>query len=80
MITLVVIIALIIVFMVLSLCFHLVGGALKLSLKLLVCLPCALLIGALGVALCCTLIMIPLGIACFKLAGFVLTPFRACLG
>ena len=52
----------------------------KLALKLLVCVPCAIVIGVLGAVLCCTLIMIPLGMACFKLAGFLLNPFRVCCG
>lgn len=80
MVTLIMIIVFLLVLMILSLCFHLVGGILKLVLKLLVCVPCAIVIGVLGVALCCTLILIPLGMACFKLAGFLLNPLRLCCG
>ncbi|MCI8355687.1 MAG: hypothetical protein HFI47_11585 [Lachnospiraceae bacterium] len=77
---LIVIAAFLLIVLVLSFCFHLVGGILKLALKLLVCVPCAIVIGVLGAVLCCTLIMIPLGMACFKLAGFLLNPFRVCCG
>lgn len=78
MITLLFIFALLIVLLVLSLCFHLVGGVLKLVIKLLICLPCALVMAAVGVVFCCTLILIPLGIGCFKLAGCLLNPLHAC--
>lgn len=79
MITLTVLAVLMIVFLVLGLCFHLVGGVLKLALKLIICLPCAVICGVVGVALCCTLIFIPLGLMCFKLVGFLLNPFRCCM-
>ncbi len=78
MITLLVFAILLIVFLVLGLCFHLVGGVLKLAFKLIFCLPCAVICGLVGVVLCCTLIFIPLGLACFKLVGFLLNPFRCC--
>ena len=51
-ITIIAVFILIVVFSVLSLCFHVAGGVLKLALKLLVCLPAALLISAVGVAHC----------------------------
>ncbi|MBD5395559.1 MAG: hypothetical protein HDR23_09185 [Lachnospiraceae bacterium] len=76
-ITIIAVFILIVVFSVLSLCFHVAGGVLKLALKLLVCLPAALLISAVGVALCCTLLLIPLGFCCFKLAGSLMNPFHA---
>lgn len=78
MITFLLIVTLLIVLLVLSLCFHLVGGVLKLAFKLLICLPCALIMAVVGVVFCCTLILIPLGIGCFKLAGCLLNPFHAC--
>lgn len=78
MITLIVLIALLLVCMAFSLCFHLVGGVLKLAVKLVICLPCAVLSAIVGAALCCTLILIPVGIACFKLAGWFLNPFKLC--
>ena len=78
MITLLVLIIPAIVFLVLGFCFNLIGGVLKTVLKLVICLPCALICAVVGVVLCCTLILIPLGIACFKLAGFMLNPFKAC--
>ncbi|MGN0377162.1 MAG: YccF domain-containing protein [Suilimivivens sp.] len=78
MITLILIAALLIVLLILSMCFHLVGGVLKLVLKLLICLPCALVMAVVGLAFCCTLILIPLGIGCFKLAGCLLSPLHGC--
>lgn len=78
MITLITIIALIIVCFVLSLCFRLAGGVLKLALKLIFCLPCAILCAVIGAVLCCTLILIPVGLICFKIAGCLLNPFRGC--
>ena len=80
MVTLILIVVFLLTLWILSLCFHLVGGVLKLALKLLICVPCAVVIGILGVALCCTLILIPLGMTCVKLAGFFLNPFRVCCG
>lgn len=79
MITLTLIFVLFILFLVLSLCLRLAGGVVKLALKLIICLPCAILCGILGVAFCCTLILIPLGLLCFKLTGMLLNPFRACM-
>ena len=78
MITLLLLVSLFIAFLVLGLSFHLVGGVLKLVLKLVICLPCAILCSIFGVVLCCTLIFIPLGIACFKLVGFLLNPLKLC--
>lgn len=78
MITLITIIALIIICFIFSLCFRLAGGVLKLALKLIFCVPCAILCGVFGAVLCCTLILIPAGILCFKLAGCLLHPFRGC--
>ena len=79
MITLMVLAVLFIVFLVLGLCFHVVGGVLRLFFKLIFCLPCAILCAAVGAVLCCTLVFIPLGIGCFKLVGFLLNPFRFCV-
>ncbi len=78
MVTVLVIFVLMIVCMALAFCFRLTGGVLKLVLKLIFCIPCALICAAVGVALCCTLLLIPLGLACFKLAGTLLNPLRAC--
>ena len=78
MVTLIVLLTLLILFLVLGFYFHLLGGVLKLVFKLAVCLPCAILCGVVGVIFCCTLLLIPLGISCFKLAGFLLYPFKPC--
>lgn len=80
MITFMMILIFFILFLVLSLCLRLAGGVLKLAIKLVFCLPCAVLCGVLGLIFCCTLILIPLGILCFKLTGMLLNPFRACFG
>ena len=45
MITLIVLLALLIVFMTIGLCFHIAGGVLKLAFKLIFCLPCAVICG-----------------------------------
>ncbi len=79
MITLFLVFIMLIVLLTVGICFHLVGGVLKLVLKLVFCLPCALLCGVFGVMLCCTLILIPLGIGCFKMAGWFLNPFKFCI-
>lgn len=78
MITILMILLLILILGICSLCFHLAGGILKLVFKLIFCLPCALLCAAAGIVLCCTFILIPLGIACFKLAGCLLNPLKLC--
>lgn len=78
MITLLFIFVLFILFLVLSLCLRLAGGVLKIAIKLIFCLPCAIFCGILGLAFCCTLILIPLGILCFKMTGMLLNPFKAC--
>lgn len=79
MITLLFIFVLFILFLVLSLCLRLAGGVLKIAIKLVFCMPCAILCGILGLVFCCTLILIPLGILCFKLTGMLLNPFKACI-
>ncbi len=90
MITLTLLIVLMIVCGVLGLCFyliggvlgigfHVIGGALKLVFKLVFCLPCAILCAIVGVLFCCTLILIPLGMVCFKLAGGLFNPFKSCI-
>lgn len=78
MITIFTILLLIFIMGICSLCFHLAGGILKLALKLIICLPCALLCAIAGIVMCCTLVLIPLGIGCFRMAGGLLNPFRAC--
>ncbi|MDE7249865.1 MAG: hypothetical protein K2N82_08245 [Lachnospiraceae bacterium] len=79
MITLTIIFVFFILILVLSFFLHLAGGILKIALKLVFCLPCAILCGVLGLVCCCTLILIPLGILCFKLTGVLLSPLRACM-
>lgn len=79
MITLSVFLVLLFVFLIIGLCFHMAGGMVKLAFKLIFCLPCALICLMAGVILCCTLILIPVGVGCFKLAGFLINPFRFCI-
>ncbi len=76
MIGIMVLFILLLVVLILSFCFHLVGGLLKLLYYLVIGLPCALLCFVFGIVLCCTVICIPLGMGCFKLAGLVFSPFR----
>lgn len=79
MVTFLMIFIIFIMFLVVSLCFKLAGGILKIAFKLIFCLPCAIVCGMLGLVLCCTLILIPLGILCFKLTGLLLNPLKACI-
>lgn len=79
MITMTIIFVFFILFLVFSLCLHLAGGILKIAFKLIFCLPCAILCGVLGLVFCCSLILIPLGILCFKLTGVLLNPLKACI-
>lgn len=67
---------LVIAVLLISFSFHLVGGVLKLLYHLVIGLPCAILCMIFGLVLCCTIVCIPLGIGCFKLAGVVFSPFR----
>ena len=78
MITFFTILLLILIIGIFSLFFRLAGGILKLALKLIICLPCALLCAIVGIIMCCTLVLIPLGIGCFRLAAGLMNPFRAC--
>lgn len=66
--------------LVLCLSFHLIGGLLKLLFFLVIGLPAMILLGITGVLLCCTVILIPLGIGCFKLMGLLFFPFRPGIG
>ena len=62
--------ALIITILVLCISFKLIGWLLKLLFFFIIGLP-LLVIGAI---LCCTIILIPLGLGCFKLIGRILSP------
>jgi len=52
--------------------FKLTGALLAASLWLFIKVPLSLLCFFLGAALCCTILLIPLGIRCFKLGFFLL--------
>ena len=73
-------IVLILVVLLAYFCFKLAGGVLKLALKFIICLPCALICAIVGVVLCCTLLLIPLGICSFNMAAWFLNPFKMCFG
>ncbi|MBR2402819.1 MAG: hypothetical protein IKB01_08660 [Lachnospiraceae bacterium] len=53
--------------------FHITGALLSAAIWLFIRLPLALIIGCLGLVLCITIVLIPLGIKCFKLAFKILT-------
>ncbi|MCL2718952.1 MAG: hypothetical protein FWE14_09270 [Lachnospiraceae bacterium] len=53
-------------------CFKLIGWLLKLVLFFIIGLPLLLF----GVLLCCTVVLIPVGMACFKLIGRILSPVK----
>lgn len=78
MFTVLLIFIILILIAVLGLCFEIIGDLLKIVLKVVIFVPCALVLGVLGIVFCCTLILIPVGIGCFKLAGKLLNPFKLC--
>lgn len=80
MITAILIFALILTLLVLCFSFHLIGGILKFVFRFLICLPCAIVVAVVGALFCCTILLIPVGIGCFHLAGFLFNPFHLCLG
>ena len=53
--------------------FHITGALLSAAIWLFIKLPLALLIGFLGLILCVTILLVPLGIKCFKLAFSIIT-------
>lgn len=52
--------------------FHVTGALLSAAIWLFIKLPVALMLGCLGSACCITILLIPLGVKCFKLAFSVL--------
>lgn len=52
--------------------FHVTGALLKVAIWLFFKLPIALILSGLGLGLCLSIIMIPVGKGCFRLAGDVL--------
>lgn len=64
-----------VIFFIVMLCFSAVGLALRVLYFLFIALPLSLLLGVVGVGLCCTLIGIPLGLACFRGAGSLFFSF-----
>ena len=53
--------------------FHITGALLSAAIWLFIKLPIALILGCLGLGLCITILLIPIGIKCFKFALGVLT-------
>lgn len=53
--------------------FHITGALLSAAIWLCFKLPVALLLGCLGLVCCVTILLIPLGGKCFKLAFHILT-------
>ena len=78
MVTAILILVILILLVVLSFSFKIIGSLLKFVLKLVLCLPCALIMAALGLVFCCTLLLIPVGIGCFKIALNILNPLKVC--
>ena len=52
--------------------FHITGALLSAAIWLFIKLPVSLLIGCLGLIFCVTILLIPLGIKCIKLAWSIL--------
>ena len=53
--------------------FHITGALLSAAIWLFIKLPIAVILGCLGLILCITMLLIPLGIKCFKFAFSFLT-------
>ena len=53
--------------------FHITGALLSAVIWLCIKLPFALILGCLGVVFCITILLIPLGVKCFKFALGILT-------
>ena len=53
--------------------YHVTGALLAAAIWLFIKLPFALILGCLGLGLCITVLLIPLGVKCFKFAIGVLT-------
>lgn len=53
--------------------YHVTGALLSAAIWLFIKLPFAMILGCLGLAFCITILLIPLGIKCFKFAFDVLT-------
>lgn len=56
--------------------FKLTGAIITACLWLIIGLPLSLVMLVLGCALCCTIILIPLGLVCLKAGMFFLVPVR----
>lgn len=54
--------------------FKLTGALLAACVWLFIQLPIAMIIMVLGIVLCCTLILIPIGIGCMKMGIRILVP------
>lgn len=52
--------------------YHVTGALLAAGIWLFIKLPIAVLLGCFGFALCITILLIPLGVKCFKVAFSVL--------
>lgn len=68
------IVCLIILTALFGIAFKLTGAFLKAILWLCVCLPIGLVLWALGIACCVTLILIPVGIMLFKAGAHIIIP------
>jgi len=56
--------------------FKLTGAILTACLWMMIGLPISLVMLAIGCVLCCTIILIPLGLVCLKAGMFFLVPVR----
>lgn len=63
------------VILVIALCFSAAGLLLRILYFLCIALPLSLLLGTLGIVLCCTIIGIPLGLSCLRGAGSLFFSF-----
>ena len=57
---------LVVIIFIIAFVFSAAGLLLRILYFLCIALPLSILLGALGIVLCCTIIGIPLGLACFR--------------
>jgi len=67
-----IIITLAVLFVLFWIGYHVTGALLSAAIWLFIKLPFAIIMACLGVVFCVTILLIPLGVKCFKFAGNIL--------
>lgn len=53
--------------------YHITGALLSAVIWLCIKLPCAIIVGCLGIACCVLVVLIPIGLRCFRCAWNIIT-------